>query len=126
MLFRPINPNWQPSQSAKMFGKYHVLKDPSLHTTPDGYPSRSPMGYPLVYPFVKDGKPYKDALVLWGESTFPNDEAVEEHRKAVTRTPEQLEEARKQWEEDAKKDEEAAKKRRNPPPDPDDGSITVI
>jgi hypothetical protein len=99
LLYRPINPKWKTSQAGKMFGKNMTLDDPSLATTPDGYPSRSPAGYPLVYPFVKDGKPYRDAVILFGENTFPNDAAVEEYIKATTPTAEDMERARKQWEE---------------------------
>lgn len=103
-LFRPINPKWKPSQYAKIFGKNgQVLMDPSLETTPDGYPSRSPAGYPLTYPFVKDGKPYKPAVILFGDNTFPDDAAVEAYIVATTPTAEDIERARKQWEErDAK------------------------
>jgi hypothetical protein len=126
-LYRPINPKWKPSQAAKMFGKYHVLNDPSLETTPNGYPSRSPMGYPLVYPFVKDGKPYKDAVILFGENTYPNDAAVEDYIKATSKTAEQLEAERKQWEEYDRKKLEAIRNDHptstnppsNPPTDPD-------
>ena len=117
-LFRPINPKWKPSQYAKMYGKYQKLNDPSLETTPDGYPSRSPAGYPLIYPFVKDGKPYKDAVILYGENTFPNDAAVEEYIKASTPTAEDIERARKQWEEYERKKQEEADKRLHPENNP--------
>jgi hypothetical protein len=131
-LFRPINPKWKPSQAAKMFGKHHLLDDPSLATTPNGYPSRSPAGYPLIYPFVKDGHPYKPAVILFGENTFPDDAAVEEYIKATSVSAEEMERIRKQWE---KYDEE--KKRlaagggavvapppSNPRPDHGGGTVT--
>jgi hypothetical protein len=114
-LFRPINPKWKPSQAAKMFGKHNTLNDPSLETTPDGYPSRSPAGYPLIYPFVKDKVPYKPAVILFGEQTFTDDAAVEEYIKATSVSAEQMERTRKDWEEyDRKMRENAANA--NPPP----------
>ena len=75
-LKAPINPNWQPSQYARMFGKRMVLSDPS--NAGIDQPLRSPAGYPLVY--LIPGKP---ARVLFGESTFDDDAQVERFRDAV-------------------------------------------
>lgn len=125
-LYRPINPKWKPSQYAKMFGKHQVLNDPSLETTPDGFPSRSEAGYPLVYNFVKDGKPYKPAVILYGEQTFNTDEEVEAYIKATTKTPEEIEQARKQWEERDRKILESQKQNQNPPAAPPNGDDIYI
>jgi hypothetical protein len=116
MLYRPINPKWEPSSYAKIFGKNgQVLEDPSLKSTPDGYPSRSPAGYPLVYNFVKDKVPYRPAVIIFGEQTFPDDAAVEAYIKATTPTAEEIERARKDWEEyDRKLKERAANANSDP------------
>ena len=75
-LKAPLNPNWQPSQYARMFGQRMILQDPS--NAESGQPLRSPAGYPLVY--LIPGKP---ARVLYGESTFKDDAEVEHFRAAA-------------------------------------------
>jgi uncharacterized protein YaiE (UPF0345 family) len=71
----PINPAWEPSQYGKMFGKRMILGDPS--NAPEGSPLRSPLGYPLHYGMDSV------ARVLYGESTFSSDAAVEAYRVAA-------------------------------------------
>ena len=75
-LKAPINPEWQPSQYARMFGQRVVLQDPS--NAEGGQPLRSPAGYPLVY--LIPGRP---ARVLYAESTYDDDAQVERYRQAV-------------------------------------------
>jgi hypothetical protein len=75
-LKAPVNPAWQPSQYARMFGQRMILQEPSSAT--GDQPLRSPAGYPLVY--LIPGKP---ARVLYGESTFDDDAQVERYRQAV-------------------------------------------
>jgi hypothetical protein len=74
-LKAPVNPAWQPSQYARMFGRNMVLNDPSNAAA--GQPLRSPAGYPLVY--LIPGKP---ARVLYAESTYDDDAQVERYRVA--------------------------------------------
>jgi hypothetical protein len=71
-----VNPAWQPSQYARIFGSRQILPDPS--NAESGQASRSPAGYPLVY--LVPGRP---ARVLYGDSTFDDDAQVERFRAAV-------------------------------------------
>jgi hypothetical protein len=69
MAEAPINPNWQPSQYGKIWGKRMVLPEPTK--APAGFPLRSPAGFPLYYP--SNGG---SARVLFAEDTYANDTAV--------------------------------------------------
>ena len=73
MAALPINPNWKPSQYARIFGRNMVLPDPS--NAPKGQPMRSPAGYPLTYMI-----PERPPRVLYGDSTFADDGQVERFR----------------------------------------------
>ena len=58
MANAPLHPDWRPSLAAWTFGHDNhpdgrpltYVGDPS--NAPEGYPNRSPLGFPLVYPGV--------------------------------------------------------------------------
>jgi hypothetical protein len=77
-LRAPLNPHWQPSQYARMFGARQILPDPS-NATGDA-PLRSPAGYPMYYP--SPGV----ARVLYAENTYANDAEVESFRSALAQS----------------------------------------
>jgi hypothetical protein len=83
-LKAPISPTWQPSQYARVFGKGHILPDPS--NAPDGYALRSPAGYPAVYQLIGPmGQEHVvgTARCGYGEHTFLDDAEVAAYIAAV-------------------------------------------
>lgn len=94
LLKAALNPKYAGGMYATVFGKGHVLFDPS--NAPEGYPLRSPALYPLVYPLGGDGVPVGEAKVLFAGNTFADDAAVEYYIERTTRSP--AEEARIQAE----------------------------
>jgi len=75
-LRAPVHEAWVPSQYARIFGKGHMLPDPS--NAPVGAALRSPAGFPLYYP-TADQPP----MLLQGDMTFATDAGALEYIAAV-------------------------------------------
>lgn len=79
----PIASDWLVPMMSRELTRYgRIGNEPS--NAPPGHPRRSPMGYPLQYPIAGDGTVAAGGpRVIYGESTFADDAAVDDWKRAA-------------------------------------------
>lgn len=87
----PVTGPVTPTEVVFSAGGARALSDPS--NAPEGYPTRSHGGYPLIYAIGGDGKPVGDPRLLYDAQTFANEDEIAGYKVAVAARDEALAQA---------------------------------